>query len=324
MKALTVVLIIFSLLRLLFGQVPFVGGIWELDVFFAACLLTLAPVHTNAVRGVWRRRKEDLTKQPRFKGKPELSLISSRDFNLLRPRLAGASRVLFAARHSEVELFHCVLPSLGAFVCFLAGVYVTIRHPYWTFTTPHIQPSESGSLNIPPKTVSLGIWWIPFALCIRFVYVAAAHQQKWRYQPIWTLTPSHFTANYQESALMPELKLTDNPFPTDQIVRVWPAVDYWGKFKISNGYGTLYFERSIDPNTKDEDNVIPITNLPRVRELADMLISVCPRARGDQQIGAFYAAAPAAPVQPAPQAPRSLSQLADDVRRAAHQAEGPS
>jgi hypothetical protein len=84
MKAITVALIAFFFIRLLMGEVPLFDGWLWLDVAAAVGLITVLAVHTNAVHGVFKRRKAEKTATPRFSGKPAVQLISDEDVNLQR------------------------------------------------------------------------------------------------------------------------------------------------------------------------------------------------------------------------------------------------
>jgi hypothetical protein len=280
MKAITVALIAFFFIRLLMGEVPLFDGWLWLDVAAAVGLITVLTVHTNAVLGVFKRRKKELVAVPRFKGKPKVQLISNEEVNLQRHYLRKSEYVQWMSRRSKVVLLWCAVWQLLAYLLLLGSAHLYILDAKTLITTPHIENHQFG-WDIPSKVIWISQWVFPMIFCLRFAYLAARQQQQWKWHPIYIIDDIHLIERYQESALLPEEGRVDPHIPLDQIVEVWAEVGYWGG--MMRGFGNVYFKRRLSEN-KDDDKVYTLENMPRAELMATTLRDHpnCPAGRSDE------------------------------------------
>jgi hypothetical protein len=221
-------------------------------------------------------------KRPRWGGIPTVQLIPDDDFDLLRPRLHAAKEVLWVSRFSKVILARCIPLLVGAWLLGLLSLYLLISHPAIELTLPHF--GASSSVPGQPEAqhhVRIGIWWAPMAIALRFLYGAAGTWQRWKWEPIKTLTPTHLIDVHVESALFPEEGRDDDPLPTAQVIQVKSHVGYWGG--MMKGFGDLLYKVRTS-EVGDTGTWYTIGPLPRVEQLAELLRSVSPA--GDLPSGA--------------------------------------
>jgi hypothetical protein len=281
MKAITVVLISFFLVRLMFGQVPLIDRGWWVDATAGFGLVAILVIHGRAVWGVVRRRQEQSKAEPRFRWGPQgPQLISDRDFDLQRNFLGDSKWVDWISRHSKIVLVRCGPRLIIAWLLFLLSVYWLVAHPWFYFTTWHIDLSKvvPGAWDIKPYHGRVSLWWIPVPFALRQLYKAAGMQQHWKWHPIWIVDDVHLIERHQESALFPEEKRKDIRIPLEQIVEVDSEVDYWGG--LLGGYGSLFYKRSLT-DQKDDEKEYEIPYMPRVEELVRILRAHpnCPAGR---------------------------------------------
>jgi hypothetical protein len=299
MKSTLVVVLSILALRFLFGGLPVQGG-WVLDVIVLVAVLTLLGIHARVIVKVIKSRRFLRESDSRWDGEPELLLISENDFDLQRPTLTRAGRVLFAIRQHVALALPALLPLCAAIVLTLMSVLLFILYPYIPVPSFTVRPPDfefmGKAVELEDRGIStpdfhIVIWWIPLLLVIRMVLWAARIWQNWKWDPLWTLTEKYFYIMQFRSALFPHPTETKyRTIRTNQITEVEDSTGYWGTFfgglifRSHGEFGTIKLTIQSTQKKDEPDKVIVLRWVPRASEVAQLIRSVSTDLRDEVEL----------------------------------------